>query len=64
MTIIPKQKGFFMNDIFEFYGYEVRKMTIDGESYFVGKDVAKALGYNDTNKTIRSHVDEEEKLTR
>lgn len=32
--------------------------------FAVGKDVAQALGYNDTNQAIRKHVDEEDKLTR
>ena len=29
--------------------------------WFLGKDVAKILGYSDTNKAIRQHVDEEDK---
>ena len=29
--------------------------------WFLGKDVAKILGYSDTNKAIRKHVDEEDK---
>ena len=29
--------------------------------FFIGKDVAKILGYSDTNKAIRKHVDEEDK---
>ena len=33
----------------------------NGETYFVGKDVAKALGYSDVNKAIRVHVDSEDK---
>ena len=28
---------------------------------FVGKDVAQALGYSDSNKAIRIHVDDEDK---
>ena len=39
----------------------VRTMTINGEPYFVGKDVANILGYTDTAKAIRVHVDEEDK---
>ena len=39
----------------------VRTMTINGEPYFVGKDVADILGYTDTAKAIRVHVDEEDK---
>ena len=29
--------------------------------WFLGKDVAKILGYQDTDKAIRKHVDEEDK---
>ena len=29
--------------------------------WFLGKDVAKILGYSDTNQAIRKHVDEEDK---
>lgn len=41
---------------------EIRTLTIDGEPWFVGKDVAERLGYADTNKAIAMHVDEEDKL--
>lgn len=40
---------------------EVRSLVIDGEPWLVGKDVAKALGYNNPTKAIRDHVDEEDK---
>ena len=39
----------------------VRTLTIDDEPYFVGKDVAEILGYSDTAKAIRVHVDDEDK---
>ena len=29
--------------------------------FFIGKDVAKILGYQDTNQAIRKHVDEEDR---
>ena len=32
---------------------EVRTLEINGEAWFVGKDVATALGYSDTAKAIR-----------
>ena len=32
-----------------------------GEVFFVGKDVAATLGYSDSRKAIRVHVDEEDK---
>ena len=41
---------------------EVRTLNIDGEPWFVGKDVAGILGYADTNKAIAMHVDDEDKL--
>ena len=33
-----------------------------GETFFVGKDVAEALGYSNTTKAIRDHVDFEDTL--
>ena len=42
---------------------KVRTIEIDGEVWFVGKDVASALGYKDTDKAIRNHVDNEDKKT-
>lgn len=41
---------------------EIRSMTIDGEPYFVGKDVAAALGYTNQSKALIDHVDAEDKL--
>lgn len=40
---------------------QVRTVTIDSEPWFVGKDVAEALGYSDTNKAVAMHVEEEDK---
>ena len=40
---------------------EVRSIVIDDEPWFVGKDVAKALGYTDLNHSILDHVDEEDR---
>lgn len=41
---------------------EVRTMTNEkGETFFVGKDVAVALGYSDPQKAIRVHVDSDDK---
>ena len=39
----------------------VRTVLINREPYFVGKDVARILGYSDENKAIAMHVDEEDK---
>ena len=41
---------------------QIRTCTVDGEPYFVGKDVASALGYTNPQKAIRDHIDEEDKL--
>lgn len=40
----------------------IRVMEIDGQPWFVGKDVADGLGYLNTKDAIKSHVDEEDKL--
>lgn len=40
---------------------EIRAVTIDGEPWFVGKDVAEILGYSNTRKAIADHVDNEDK---
>ena len=43
------------------FGY-VRTLVINGEPYFVGKDVAEILGYANTSKALIDHVDDEDKL--
>ncbi len=40
---------------------QVRTVTIDGEPWFVGKDVATALGYKDTSDALKVHVDDDDK---
>lgn len=40
---------------------DIRTVTIDGEPWFVGKDVADALGYANPTKAIRDHVDDYDK---
>ena len=43
---------------------EIRAMTAEnGEVLFVGKDVAKALGYKNPSNALQVHVDEEDKTT-
>ena len=42
---------------------EVRAVEINGEGWLVGKDVAEVLGYSNTAKAIRDHVDIEDKLS-
>ena len=49
----------FRNEMFG----EIRTLTNEKcEVFFVGKDVARALGYSNTTKAIRDHVDKEDKL--
>lgn len=43
---------------------ELRTVEIDGEPWFVGKDVAEALGYKDTSDALKKHVELDDKLTR
>lgn len=40
----------------------IRTLTINGEPYFVGKDVAEVLGYTNPSKALADHVDEDDKL--
>ena len=44
-----------------FNGMEIRTVTIDGDPWFVGSDVADALGYAKTRNAIWYHVDAEDK---
>lgn len=40
---------------------QVRAVQINNEPWFVGVDLAKALGYANPQKAIRDHIDEEDK---
>lgn len=40
----------------------LRAIEIEGAPWFVGKDVAEALGYSNTKDAISTHVDKEDKL--
>lgn len=52
-----------MNNLqpFDFEGNEVRTLKINEEPYFVGKDVAKILGYSNTRDALSRYVDSEDK---
>lgn len=39
----------------------IRTIEKDGEPWFVGKDVAAALGYNNPRDAFKKHIDEEDK---
>ena len=41
---------------------QVRIVEINNEPYFVGKDVADALGYQNASKALDDHIDDEDKL--
>lgn len=54
-----------MNDVLQIFSNEefgsIRTITISNEVWFVGKDVALALGYENTKDAILAHVDKEDK---
>jgi len=53
-----------MNDLQIFNNSEfgqIRTVEINGEPWFVGKDIAAALGYSNTADAITKHVDVEDK---
>ena len=55
-----------MNEITVFNNDEfgsIRTVTIENEPWFVGKDVAEVLGYQNGSRDINRHVDDEDKLT-
>lgn len=55
-----------MNELHIFNSEEfgdIRTVTIDNEPWFVGKDVATALGYKNTADAIGKHIDTDDKLT-
>ena len=41
---------------------EVRTLMIDGEPWFVGKDITNVLGYSNHSKALNDHVDSDDKL--
>lgn len=47
----------------EYFG-DIRVVNIENEQYFVGNDIAIALGYSKPNNAIRKHVDVEDTLKR
>lgn len=53
-----------MNDLQQFTSAQfgdIRALSIDGEPWFVGKDVALALGYEKPTDAVRKHVDAEDR---
>ncbi len=58
-----EERGKNMNtpQIFNFEQNEVRTILLNDEPYFVGRDVAKVLGYSNTRDVLAKRVDEEDK---
>lgn len=53
-----------MNDLqlFKFENKDMRTLQIDGEPWFVGKDIAQILDYTNPSKAIRDHIADEDKM--
>lgn len=55
-----------MNEIVKVFENEefgsVRTVSVDGEPWFVGKDVVNILGYQNGSRDINRHVDEEDRV--
>lgn len=61
--VVKQEQGNNVLD-FQFEGHDVRAIAIDGEPWFVGKDVAEALGYGkgkSITNAVTNHVDDEDK---
>ena len=52
------KKGVFDSDEIEI----MIEITIENEAWFVGKDVATALGYSNASKAVSTHVGEEDRI--
>ena len=50
--------------VFKNNEFSIKSVVINNEPWFVGKDVAAALGYRDTSDALKKHVDNDDKLTR
>jgi len=59
LRIMKTNIQIFTSDIFG----EIRTCQVNNQIMFVGSDVAKALGYSNSQKAIRDHVDDDDKLT-
>ena len=64
LSIFNLRRFFLMKELQIFKNAEfgsIRTMTLNGEPYFVGRDVAEILGYANASKAVLAHVDEEDK---
>ena len=57
--IMENEISIFENEAFG----TVRTLYIEGQPWFVGKDVAEALGYSNPRDALSKHVDEDDKNT-
>ncbi|AXU94920.1 hypothetical protein CI789_06590 [Erwinia persicina] len=51
-----------INNVFE--SFNVRAVIIQGDPWFIAKDVAKALGYSKPANAVAQHCEEHTVLTR
>lgn len=64
MKSIERKEVIKMNEIKIFSNEDfgqIRTVEIGDDPWFVGKDIADALGYKDTADALRKHVDDEDK---
>nr|DAV78774.1 MAG TPA: repressor domain protein [Caudoviricetes sp.] len=62
---VPEGKEKILNQLEIFKNREfgeIRTVVIDGEPWFVGKDIAEVLGYSNSRKAVLDHVDDEDKM--
>jgi prophage antirepressor-like protein len=59
LKIMKTKIQIFTSEVFG----EIRTCQVNNQIMFMGVDVAKALGYTNTQKAIRDHVDDDDKLT-
>ena len=45
------------------FDWSVKALVHNGDQWFCGKDIAKALGYAIPHKAVREHVFEEDRLS-
>lgn len=58
--VVKQEQGNNVLD-FQFESHDVRAIANDGEPWFVGKDVAEALGYKNQRDAIKKQVEVEDK---
>ena len=57
MCINTKYRMSIVEKVFHYKENEISVIKSNGEIWFRGKDIAKALGYSIPRKAIREHVD-------